>query len=264
MPTDFRVDLDVFRGPLDLLLYLVRKHELEITDIPIALVTEQYLAYLEVLRQLDLASVGDFVEMASTLIEIKSRLVLPHGGEEEPPLEDPRQNLVERLLEYKKFRDAASMLDERGRQWQERFARLPGEPDEAPRDPAAEPIAEVELWDLVSAFGRIVREHQVLPASNIVYDDTPIRVYMARIYGQLIERGRVRLSDLFQSVMHKSRMVGIFLAVLELVRHHRVQAEQSEPFAEIWLAASPDAAAEVDFSAASNYDHGPRPADREP
>ena len=263
MATEFRVDLEVFRGPLDLLLYLVRKHELEITDIPIALVTEQYLAHLEVLQQIDLGTVGDFVEMASTLIEIKSRMVLPHGGEDEQPLEDPRQNLVERLLEYKKFKDAASMLDERSRQWQERFARLPGGPAETPRDPAAEPIEEVELWDLVSAFGRIVREHQVLPASNIVYDDTPIRVYMARIHEQLIERGRLPLSALFQAGMHKSTMVGIFLAVLELVRHHRVQAEQSELFAEIWLAASAETAAEVDFSAASNYDHGPRSSDEQ-
>ena len=100
----FRVDLEIFRGPLDLLLYLVRKHEVEIVDLPIALVTEQFLAYLSLLKELDVNAVGDFVEMASTLMEIKSRLVLPHHGDEaEEDLDDPRQELVQRLLEYKGF-----------------------------------------------------------------------------------------------------------------------------------------------------------------
>src|SRR6185437_9491313 len=113
-----------FRGPLDLLLYLVRKHEVEIVDLPIALVTEQFLAYLTLLKELDVNAVGDFVEMASTLMEIKSRLVLPHGDESEEELDDPRQELVRRLLEYKKFKDAASILEEQQRAWQERFPRL--------------------------------------------------------------------------------------------------------------------------------------------
>ena len=117
---DFRVDLELFRGPLDLLLYLVRKHEVEIVDIPIAPIAEQFLEYLAVLEQLDVNAAGDFLDMASTLIEIKSRMVLPRGGEVEDELADPREQLVERLLEYKKFKDAASMLDERGREWQRR------------------------------------------------------------------------------------------------------------------------------------------------
>src|SRR6185503_15905543 len=115
MNMDFRVNLEVFRGPLDLLLYLVRKHELEITEIPIALVTDQYLAYLELLEQVDVDAVGDFLDMASTLVEIKSRMVLPRGGEVEEDLDDPRKELVRQLLEYKKFKDAASMLEERNR-----------------------------------------------------------------------------------------------------------------------------------------------------
>src|SRR5437868_5441278 len=97
---NFRVDLDIFRGPLDLLLYLVRKHELEIVELPVARVTDQFLEYLEVLEVLDVDAVGDFVELASTLVEIKSRLVLPHGDEVEEELEDPKQDLVRRLLEY--------------------------------------------------------------------------------------------------------------------------------------------------------------------
>src|SRR4029079_4181367 len=121
---EFRVDLEAFRGPLDLLLYLVRKHEVEIVELPIAPITEQFLEYLAILEQIDVNAVGDFLEMASTLVEIKSRMVLPRGGEVDDELSDPRQQLVRRLLEYKKFKDAASMLDERGRAWQERFPRL--------------------------------------------------------------------------------------------------------------------------------------------
>ena len=109
---NFRVDLETYRGPLDLLLYLVRKHEVDVLDIPIALITRQYLEYLEILESLDVDSVGDFLEMASTLVEIKSRLALPNTCEEEETLEDPRNQLVEQLLEYKKYKDAASMLED--------------------------------------------------------------------------------------------------------------------------------------------------------
>ena len=124
---NFRVQLDVFRGPLDLLLYLVRKHEVDILDIPIAMITDQYLEHLAVLEQLDVNEVGDFLEMASMLIEIKSRIVLPRADEEDSELDDPRQELVRRLLEYKKYKDAAGLLEERGRQWQQRVSRGRGE-----------------------------------------------------------------------------------------------------------------------------------------
>ena len=106
----FRVDLDGFRGPLDLLLYLVRKHEVDIVDMPIAPITDQFLAHIGVLEQFDVNAVGDFVAMASWLMEIKSRMVLPHDDEVEEQLDDPRQELVQKLLEYKKYRDAASMF----------------------------------------------------------------------------------------------------------------------------------------------------------
>ena len=176
---DFRVDLNVFRGPLDLLLYLVRKHEVEITDIPIATITDQYLEYLAVIEQLDVNAVGDFLAMASLLIEIKSQQVLPRSDEVEEELEDPRQELVRRLLEYKKYRDAASILEERSRSWQQHYPRLSTDLPRHERDLAGEPIQEVELWDLVSAFGRIMRETEAARPSSIVYDDTPIHVTWA-------------------------------------------------------------------------------------
>src|SRR5574340_942284 len=149
---DFRVDLSIFRGPLDLLLYLVRKHEMDILDIPIAAIAEQYLQYLTVLEQLDFNAVGDFLALASMLIEIKAEQVLPRADEVQDSVEDPRQELVERLLEYKKYRDAASILEERSRAWQQHFARQSTDLPTPERNLADEPIQEVELWDLVSAF----------------------------------------------------------------------------------------------------------------
>src|SRR5215217_6454673 len=150
----FRVDLDVFRGPLDLLLYLVRKNELDVSDVRVSKVTEQFLEYIAVLEQIDVDAVGDFLEIASLLIEIKSNTVLPGDELVADELEDPRQELVRRLLEYKQFRDAASMLEE-------------------------QPIQEVELWDLVSAFGRVLKaKHAVAGPESIRYDETPIHIHM--------------------------------------------------------------------------------------
>jgi segregation and condensation protein A len=253
---NFRVDLDVFRGPLDLLLYLVRKHEVEIVDIPIAPITQQFLEYLAVLEQLDVNAVGDFLEMASTLIEIKSRMVLPRGGEVEDELADPRHELVQRLLEYKKFKDAASMLDERGRGWQQRFPRLANDLPPRVRNLGEEEIQEVELWDLVSAFGRIVRDSEATKPSNIVYDETPIHVYMAQIKAELGTRGRMSFRELFRAGMHKSALVGMFLAILELVRHHYARAEQQELFSEIWILPGTQPDAEIDAASVDSYEHG--------
>src|SRR5439155_16273508 len=191
---DFRVQLDVFRGPLDLLLFLVRKHGLDIRDLPIALITDQYLNHLEVLQDLDVNDVGDFLEIASTLIEIKSQLVLPRGGEDAEAWDDPRDQLVERLLEYKKYKDAACMLDERSRDWQQHYSRLANDLAVGPVDPAGQPIREVELWDLVSAMGRILRDSQAASPATIVYDETPIQVYIQRIHGKLARQLRVAFS----------------------------------------------------------------------
>ena len=251
---DFRVELDIFRGPLDLLLYLVRKHEVEIVDIPIAAITEQYLSYLSLIQELDVNAVGDFLAMASTLVEIKSQQVLPHGDEIEDSVDDPRQELVERLLEYKRYRDAASLLEERSRLWQQRYPRLTSDLPPRERDPADEPIQEVELWDLVNAFGRIIRDTEAAKPSSIVYDDTPIHVYMSRIHARLLEQGRLSFAELFEPGMHKSTLVGIFLAVLELVRHARVRVDQNSLFGEIWLLANLESAGPLDLSDVDDYD----------
>lgn len=257
MSTDFEVKLDIFRGPLDLLLYLVRKHEVEIAEIPVAPITQQYLEFLDVLQELDVNSVGDFIAVASALIEIKSQMVLPHAEEVEQEIEDPRQELVQRLLEYKEFRDAATMLEEQSRVWQQHYPRLASDLPTESADPSEEPIREVELWDLVSAFGRIMRHSAASQPSNIVYDDTPIHVHMERLHARLIEQGRLAFTSLFQPGMHKSTLIGIFLAVLELVRHHNVQVEQTEAFGEIWLVADPASREPLNLSNVDNYERAP-------
>lgn len=258
----FLVDLNMFRGPLDLLLYLVRKHELDIVEIPIALITDQFLQYLEVLQMLDVNDVGEFLDMASTLIEIKSRLVLPQGGEETEEIEESREDLVQRLLEYKKFRDAASLLEEHSREWQKHLPRMANDLPPRKVDLAGQPVQEVELWDLVSAFGRIVRESQTPQPSSIVYDDTPIHVHMQRIHDRMVQDGRAAFSQMFQPSMHKSAMIGVFLAILELVRHHSVRTRQEDLHGEIWILPGDEFSDSLDVSNVDTY--GPRPASPDP
>ena len=252
---DFRVDLDDFRGPLDLLLYLIRKQELDVIDIRIAAVTEQFLEHIAVLEQIDVDRVGDFLDVASQLIEMKSRAALPGEEEVAEELEDPRQDLVRRLLEYKQYRDAASVLEERSREWRERFPRTANDLPTRQVSPEHQPIQEVELWDLVSAFGRVLKaKHAVAGPESIRYDETPIHVYMQRIDEQLRRGGQISFTAFFESSVHKSKLVGMFLAVLELVRHQHARAAQPALFGEIWLEAGekqlPAVLAKVD-----DYEH---------
>ncbi|TWT32741.1 segregation and condensation protein A [Blastopirellula retiformator] len=233
----FKVDIDVYRGPLDLLLYLVRKHEIDIRDIPIAMITEQYVLYLDIIQQMDVDAAADFLEMASTLVEIKSKLLLPGAETDEELIDDPREQLVERLLEYKRFKDAAGLLDDQGRAWNRRFSRLSDDLPPRRIDPAQQPIHEVELWDLVSALTRIVRDSKTVQPTNIVYDDTPIRVYMERIHQRIVNEEKVSFTSNFEGAVHKVVIIGLFLAVLELVRHCHVVAQQPEPHGEIYLSA---------------------------
>lgn len=230
----FKVQLGAFYGSMDLLLYLVRKHEVDILDIPVADVTRQYLDFLEVLELFDLDSIGDFVVTASTLVEIKSFQVLPMEEEvEEEELEDPRKELVTQLLAYKKFCEGAGLLEQRSRIWQRRYPRLSNDLIPKERNPAEEPIQDIVIWDLVSAFGRILREKSPVMQHKVVYDDTPVSVYMQRIYNRLKRERTLEFSRLFDGAVKKSTFVGLFLALLELVRHGFACAEQSIQFGEI-------------------------------
>lgn len=231
--TAFRVELALYNGPLDLLLYLARRQEVSLEELALSKVVQQYIDYLDLLKELDLADIGDFLELASTLIELKSQLVLPKSEDEEEAeqqetIDDPQSELVERLLQYKEIRDAAGVLDEMAERWQSRYERMS---DDLPRrriDPGDQPIADLEIWDLVSAFGRIMRESAGPPQTEVIYDDTPIHVYMQKIHHRLADEERVALIDLLDTGVHKSAVIGWFLATLELTRHHGAAVEEDE------------------------------------
>jgi segregation and condensation protein A len=229
---DYLVDLDTFRGPLDLLLYLVKRSEVDICDIPIARITEQYMDYLEGIKVLDVERAGDFIVMAATLMEIKSRMLLPRTEEQGEEAVDPRLELVKQLLEYKKFKDAAALLEERA---ERQLCRVPRSPVE-PSGPAAEaPLAAVELWDLVSAFGRLMRETLALQPRQIVADETPIHVYMERIMERVEAETRLPFASLFAPPHYRNRLIGLFLATLELIKSKHIFAEQEVSFGQIMI-----------------------------
>ena len=231
---DYTVELETFRGPLDLLLFLVKHNEVDLYDIPITKILEQFIAYLDALQVIDVEGAGEFLVMAATLMEIKSRLLLPADGPEQPPEEDPRFELVKQLIEYKKYKEAAELLEEQARDQMTRVARLPA--DAPVLDLAQQPLRRVELWDLVSAFGRLMRETAALQPRPIVLDETPIHVHMERIVELLRTRGRISFRELFTPPLLRGRLLGLFLALLELIKGNRIEAEQPEPFGEIWLA----------------------------
>jgi segregation and condensation protein A len=229
--SDYLVDIDTFRGPLDLLLYLVKRDEVDIRDIPIARVCEQFKEYLDAVQWIDVEQAGDFLVMAATLVEIKTRLLLPRPEESSEPADDPRLELVKQLVQYKKFKDAAALLEARAEEQSQRLARQPPPPaNAAPRS-----VKPVELWDLVSAFGRLMRETLALQAQTIALDETPLHVYMEMILQRLQAEKRLPFSALFTPPYTRGRLVGLFLAILELTKTHRVVPEQPEPLGDIWV-----------------------------
>jgi segregation and condensation protein A len=236
---DYQVDLDSFRGPLDLLLYLVKRNEVDVCDIPVARILEQFQHYLDVMTVLDVERVGDFIVMAGTLMEIKSKLVLPRGPEESAGEEDdPRLELVRQLIEYKKYKDAAAQLEAAAERQGLRLTRQGVGAASAP-DPSRQPLRQVELWDLVSAFGRLMRETLALQPQQIVVDHTPLHVYMEQVVARLEAEGPLAFRVLFTPPHNRGRLVGLFLAMLELIKGRRVVAEQPEPFGEIILSPAP-------------------------
>ncbi|TWT92296.1 segregation and condensation protein A [Neorhodopirellula pilleata] len=251
---NFRIDLPIYRGPIDLLLYLVRRQELSLSEISLAKLVNQYIEYLDLLEELDLGEVGDFVDLAATLVEMKSQSVLPkiEDEDEEEVIEENHESLVERLLQYKEIRDAASVLDEMSTRWQTRFERLSDDLPSRRNDPADQPIVGLEIWDLVSAFGRIMRESAGPPPTEVIYDDTPIHVYMQRIHQKLSEQPRVELVDLVRPGQHKSAYIGWFLAMLELTRHHGAAVTENEN-GDIEVVRTERYSAELNVNEVDNY-----------
>jgi len=250
---EYKVELDTFRGPLDLLLFLVKRNEVDICDIPIAKIAEQFLEYLNLLQLIDVEWAGDFLVLAATLMEIKSRMLLPRPEELAEEEDDPRQELVRQLLEYKQFKEAAMLLEQQAEKQMTRLPRMPAELP-APLDPSKQPLRQVELWDLVSAFGRLMRETSALQPRQIVMDETPIHVHMEMILRRLAERAVILFQDIFTPPHTRGRLLGIFLAILELIKDQKVAVRQEQLFGEISLslAAAPSEPQSGDRPSSSN------------
>lgn len=231
---DYQVELDSFRGPLDLLLYLVKKNEVDLCDIPIAVIAEQFRSYLDFLEWIDVEWAGEFLVMSATLMEMKSKMLLPRNETETEETADPRVELVKQLIEYKKFKDATKILDERA---EIQVARMPRSPVDKYQSVSADrqPIRPVELWDLVSAFGRLLQETSAVKPKAIVMDDTPIHIHMERILERLQQVRQIPFRELFQPPYTRGRLLGLFLALLELIKGRRITAAQPEVFGEITL-----------------------------
>src|SRR4051794_17824537 len=233
---DYRVEVPEFHGPLDLLLHLVKRNEVDVLDIPIAPITEQFKAYLDVLQAIDFDQAGEFVVTLTHLMEIKSRLALPRPPNAAAEEADPRRELVQQLLEYKKFKDAAARLESRAAAQQR---RLPRQRVAEPAGPAGPPaVRPVELWDLVSAFGRLMSEAEALAPVPVIADDTPQAVYEGLIRERLAGGARVEFRELFMPPYHRARLVGLFLGLLELIRRGELLLEQPETFGAIWITAA--------------------------
>jgi segregation and condensation protein A len=240
--SDYRVNLDIFAGPLDLLLYLVRKEEVDIYDIPIAKVTDQYIHYVEILKQLDVDLAGDFIVMAASLMEIKSAMLLPQVeldselSEQDRQLTDPRTELIRQLLEYKKFKDAANLLNAVADRHSERFPRPESIIDQLRPDHEPEfDIDQVSIWDLVEAFDSICKAIGLTADVSHIKDDTPIDLYQIEILHRLQTEGPMTFVHLFESKTNRAVMIGLFLALLELIRERLVWAEQSAVTSGIFL-----------------------------
>src|SRR5215468_837307 len=227
----YRVKLEIFEGPLDLLLYLIRKDEIDICDIPIAHITEQYLAYLELLQELDIAVAGDFLVMASTLIYIKSKMLLPPDPKvdgEEDLSEDPRAELIERLLEYQKFKSAAQMFYSRGEIESACYTRGPLETD------SSNPEVSATVLDLLRVFREVLKRAEAQIEMEIARDEVTIAEKLAQIHAMLDEREQINVRELFEMSRSKRELIITFLAFLELVKEWKVYLIQRELFGEIY------------------------------
>ena len=234
---DYKVQLEVFEGPLDLLLYLIKRDELDIYDIPIERITKQYMQYLDVMKMLDLSIAGEFLVMAATLMMIKSRLLLP--VEDRPELEaeedDPRWDLVRQLVEYKKFKDAADHLEDLALRREDIFIRE-GEHIELGPEPEVA-LQDVSIFDLITAFQEALKRAKKEDLTEIFTDQYTVAQKVDFLTSLLREQKRAKLTDIFVGMRHRYEMVCTFLAILELIRMRQLRAMQTGPFGEIEIVA---------------------------
>lgn len=230
----YKVKLEVFEGPLDLLLYLIKKEELDIYDIPIAKITDQYLEYLELMKLLDLNIAGEFIVMAATLLHIKSKMLLPpdETASEEKEEEDPRAELVRRLIEYKKFKVAAAELSQRESTQKHFFARVGS--GIRPEEPKHEDkFFEASLFDLITAFTKVLKDIPKEVFHQVVKDEFTVSEKIHDILHLMMEKKALVFTDLFKAAKSKFEIITIFLALLELIKIREVVVLQATPFGEI-------------------------------
>ena len=256
---DYKVNLDVFEGPLDLLLYLIRREELDIYDIPIEHVTVQYMKYLDLMRQLNLDVAGEFIVMAATLMVIKSRMLLPvdrrateEGTDEE--WVDPRLDLVRQLIEYKKFKDAAGRLAEYEALTQESFDYGGGRPKfEKTAADAADALASIDMFDLLTAFQEVLARLNEIPQEELKGMRWSVPDKMDFILERSRAEGQVSFSTLFTPRSPRGEVIVTFLALLELLRQHRVIVYQNDAFHEITVLPSKEMPDDKPLEAPDDY-----------
>jgi segregation and condensation protein A len=226
------IKIGEFAGPLDLLLFLIRQEQANIFDIPIARITEKYLEFIRLMKKLDISIATDFLVMAATLIEIKSKMLLPRdplaAGEEEE-FEDPRQELVDRLLEYEKFKSAAGMLYERSTIEQAVFTRGPIESDDNNNEISA------TVFDLLTVFQKIAARHAEDVKMEIEREEISLADMIKTLKRRIFESGEISLLTFFEEMHTRRELVTAFVAVLEIVRTETVKLIQSTTFGDILL-----------------------------
>ncbi len=238
---NYKLKLDIFEGPLDLLLYLIKKDDIDVSDIPIVDVTEQYMEYIEMMRMLDLDVVGDFLVMAATLMQIKSKMLLPPDPMEEEEESDPRDELTRRLHEYKKFKEIAGTLQDRESERQNLFSRAIDPEEQAKlRTDAREVFFEVNLFDLINAFSEALKKVPEEIYHEIVKEEFTIEQKIHDILHSLIEKSSIMLTDLFVAAKSKVEVIVSFLAILELIRLKEIKAIQKRLFSDIEIVRNKD------------------------
>lgn len=234
----YTVKLEVFEGPLDLLLHLIKKNEVDIYDIPLSIITREYLEYVRLMKELNLEIAGEFLVMASTLIQIKSKMLLPtpvdeDSGEEDE--EDPRAELVRRLLEYQKYKEAAVSLAERELLGRDIFARKFPAPELEPAQPEEEPI-EVEMFELIEAFRKILDRVSDESFHEVGAESITIAERINDILSRLEGKESLLFEDLFPETFTRDYYIASFLAVLELCKLKMIRVVQANRYGSIWIA----------------------------
>jgi segregation and condensation protein A len=226
---DYRVDLTVFSGPMDLLLYLIKKEEVDIYDIPLSRITKQYLTYLDMMRTLNLEVAGEFILMAATLIRIKAKLLLPRD-ESDPDEEDPREELILALIEYKKFKEAGDILKDHALGEEQNFVPPPLA---AKMQTRVDLSPATTLFDLLTAFKEVMAQRRDEIVHQVVPEEITIEERIETVLLSLHEKEWATFTELFETFQKRVFAVVTFIAILELARTRRITIRQSKPFAEL-------------------------------